>query len=57
MPKIEEPHIKYVPEPNDKRLLTVECGHHCGVITVGGSHRHIGHCPCVECHDGDEEYR
>lgn len=32
--------------------LSPECGHHCGVITVGHSDRHAGHCPCQECHDG-----
>jgi hypothetical protein len=31
--------------------LSVYCGHHCGVITVGGKDKHIGHCACPECHD------
>lgn len=32
--------------------LGTDCGHHCGVITVGGSKQHIGHCNCGECHNG-----
>lgn len=34
-----------------KPVLTDECGHHCGVITVGHGVQHIGHCHCPECHD------
>ena len=33
--------------------LGPECGHHCGVITVGHSDQHKGHCGCPECHDTD----
>lgn len=32
--------------------LGTDCGHHCGVVTVGGSHAHVGHCNCSECHNG-----
>lgn len=32
--------------------LGPHCGHHCGIITVGGNDQHIGHCPCEECHAG-----
>lgn len=30
--------------------LGPECGHHCGVITVGHHDKHVGHCDCPECH-------
>lgn len=30
--------------------LEKNCGHHCGVITTGGTNRHVGHCNCHECH-------
>lgn len=33
--------------------LGPDCGHHCGVITVGVSHKMERHCPCRECHADD----
>lgn len=30
--------------------LGKDCGHHCGVITTGGTNKHTGHCNCRECH-------
>lgn len=31
-------------------VLSPECGHHCGVKTVGHAHQMVRHCPCGECH-------
>lgn len=30
--------------------LGADCGHHCGVLTSGRTNRHVGHCPCSDCH-------
>lgn len=38
------------PDGSEIGELGPECGHHCGVITVGGRDHHIGHCSCDECH-------
>lgn len=31
--------------------LGPECGHHCGVISVGNAGQHVAHCPCKDCHN------
>lgn len=42
------------PNDPDKKVeigkLGPECGHHCGVITVGQAGNHEAHCSCHECH-------
>lgn len=38
-------------EGNEVGSLPPACGHHCGVITVGHSDQHEGHCACPECHN------
>jgi len=45
-------YIRTVSENGDGEVgrLGPECGHHCGVITVGHSDEHVGHCHCKECH-------
>lgn len=40
-------------EGNEIGQLGPECGHHCGVITVGHDTGHVGHCGCLECHADD----
>lgn len=32
--------------------LSDSCGHHCGIVLSGLTHKHEGHCECVECHNG-----
>lgn len=31
-------------------VLGVDCGSHCGVITVGNAKQHVAHCACKDCH-------
>jgi len=47
MAQHEKPHME---KPDDTGVLGPDCGHHCGVITVGLTDQHIAHCNCEECH-------
>lgn len=52
MAQHDEPYEK---APENTGKLGADCGHHCGVITVGGNDQHVGHCNCPECH-GDPRF-
>lgn len=47
MAQHEEPHVK---KKDDQGVLGFDCGHHCGVQTVGNAHQMVRHCYCEECH-------
>ena len=38
------------PKGEEIGTLGPECGHHCGVLTSGGTNKHVGHCPKNCCH-------
>jgi hypothetical protein len=55
MAQHEEPYYKHSPKEGEpKGELGPDCGHHCGVVTVGRAHQIKRHCPCGECHNGEQ---
>lgn len=53
MPDHADNYIRLVdPDGNEVGVLDELCGHHCGVITVGGATQMVRHCNCSECHEG-----
>ncbi len=50
-------YVRAVADNGDGEIgaLPPECGHHCGVLTVGNAKQLERHCACKECHNTNNQ--